>query len=168
MAAYIDLNPVRAGLVSDPLDYRWCGYAEAAAGADLARHGLGALVRGEVGNDETTQQWHQIQAIYRCWLYDEGKAVMDENAKVIRLGFAADETEKVLARQGALSWPVLARCRIRHFTDGVAIGSRTFVEQVFERYRPNFGPRRVDGARRIPPLSANPRLMNLRDLGAGA
>jgi hypothetical protein len=28
MAAYIDLNPVRAGLVKDPKDYRWCGYAQ--------------------------------------------------------------------------------------------------------------------------------------------
>ena len=26
MAAYIDLNPVRAGLVEDPKDYRFCGY----------------------------------------------------------------------------------------------------------------------------------------------
>jgi hypothetical protein len=29
MAAYIDLNPVRAGIVKDPADYRWSGYAEA-------------------------------------------------------------------------------------------------------------------------------------------
>ena len=26
MAAYIDLNPVRARLVADPQDYRWSGY----------------------------------------------------------------------------------------------------------------------------------------------
>jgi len=32
MAAYIDLNPVRAGLVEDPKDYRWCGYTEALGG----------------------------------------------------------------------------------------------------------------------------------------
>jgi hypothetical protein len=32
MAAYIDMNPVRAGLVSDPKDYRWCGNAAAVAG----------------------------------------------------------------------------------------------------------------------------------------
>ena len=31
LAAYIDLNPVRAGLCSDPKDYRFCGYAEAVA-----------------------------------------------------------------------------------------------------------------------------------------
>ena len=29
MAAYIDLNPVRAGMVSDPAEYRWSGYGEA-------------------------------------------------------------------------------------------------------------------------------------------
>ena len=40
MAAYIDLNPVRAGLVEDPKDYRWCGYAEAVAGIKKAQRGL--------------------------------------------------------------------------------------------------------------------------------
>ncbi|PXA02798.1 transposase, partial [Coraliomargarita sinensis] len=40
MAAYIDLNPVRAELVDDPKDYRFCGYAEAVAGNRLARKGL--------------------------------------------------------------------------------------------------------------------------------
>src|SRR5690606_4270861 len=37
MAAYIDLNPVRAGLVDDPKDYRWCGYGEACAGSAWAQ-----------------------------------------------------------------------------------------------------------------------------------
>ncbi|HKK19367.1 MAG TPA: transposase, partial [Opitutales bacterium] len=43
MAAYIDLNPVRAGLVEDPKDYRFCGYAEAVAGNKQAREGLRAI-----------------------------------------------------------------------------------------------------------------------------
>ena len=30
VAVYIDLNPVRAGLVKDPKDYRFRGYGEAA------------------------------------------------------------------------------------------------------------------------------------------
>jgi hypothetical protein len=37
MAAYIDLNPVRAGMVKDPKDYRWCGYGEAMGGGTAAR-----------------------------------------------------------------------------------------------------------------------------------
>jgi len=168
MAAYIDLNPIRAGLVNDPLDYRWCGYAEAVVGGKSARRGLSALIRGAMGDDESTRNWPQIQAIYRCWLYDEGKVVLDEAGQVIRRGLAQDDVEKVLARQGALSRPILAQRRIRHFTDGVAIGSKAFIEDVFQRYRPNFGPRRVDGARRIPTLCPGLRLMNLRDLGAKA
>jgi putative transposase len=39
-AAYIDLNPVRAGIVDDPADYRWSGYGEAVAGVKVAREGL--------------------------------------------------------------------------------------------------------------------------------
>ena len=37
MAAYIDLNPVRAGIVDDPKNYRFCGYAEAVAGEGRAK-----------------------------------------------------------------------------------------------------------------------------------
>ncbi len=41
VAAYIELNPVRAGLCADPKDYRYCGYAEALAkGSPLARQGI--------------------------------------------------------------------------------------------------------------------------------
>jgi putative transposase len=36
IAAYIDLNAVRAGLVVDPKDYRFCGYGEAMGGGLLA------------------------------------------------------------------------------------------------------------------------------------
>ena len=37
IASYIDLNAVRAGLVDDPKDYRWCGYGDAIAGYLPAR-----------------------------------------------------------------------------------------------------------------------------------
>ena len=45
MAAYIDLNPVRAGMVSMPEDYKWCSYGEAmrpkaTVGRKKAREGL--------------------------------------------------------------------------------------------------------------------------------
>lgn len=46
VAAYIDLNPVRAGLVDDPKEYRFCGYAAALAGNKLARKGLMSIQYG--------------------------------------------------------------------------------------------------------------------------
>ena len=40
VAAYIALNPIRAGLVKDPKDYRWSTYSEAVTGGKLARKGI--------------------------------------------------------------------------------------------------------------------------------
>ena len=48
-AAYIDLNPVRAGMVKDPKDYRWCSYGEACAGGEHAQQGLLEVMLKEEG-----------------------------------------------------------------------------------------------------------------------
>jgi hypothetical protein len=37
IAAYIDRNAVRAGIVQDPNAYRYCGYGEACGGGEEAR-----------------------------------------------------------------------------------------------------------------------------------
>ena len=47
VAAYIDRNAVRAGIVERPEDYRWCGYAEAHAGRTKAQKALGRLFSGQ-------------------------------------------------------------------------------------------------------------------------
>ena len=44
IAANIDLNPVRAGIVSDPADYRWSGYSEAMSGKSRSRRGLVRII----------------------------------------------------------------------------------------------------------------------------
>ncbi|MEO0444783.1 MAG: hypothetical protein AAF191_01770 [Verrucomicrobiota bacterium] len=116
MAAYIDLNPVRPKLVADPKDYRWRGYGEAMAGRPSAREGLTRLVQGEVGGHATEPDkaasipsWKEIQAIYRCWLYADGRERWDESGQfVTKPRFDADTVEKVLAKKGALAYPILA------------------------------------------------------------
>jgi hypothetical protein len=56
VAAYIELNPVRAGLCADPKDYRYCGYAEALAkGCPLARQGIATIL----GQPETVS-WKEL------------------------------------------------------------------------------------------------------------
>ena len=37
IAAYIEMNPVRAGLVDDPKTHRFCGFGEAMRGSKQAR-----------------------------------------------------------------------------------------------------------------------------------
>jgi hypothetical protein len=41
------------------------------------------------------------------------------------------------------------RLRVRYFTDGVVLGSKAFVEVIFEVQRERFGPKRKQGARRM-------------------
>ena len=54
VAAYIDLNPVRAGIATDPADYRWSSYGEAIGGGargngKKARAGLVRALRAHQG-----------------------------------------------------------------------------------------------------------------------
>ncbi|WFB35662.1 hypothetical protein P3T73_16040 [Kiritimatiellota bacterium B12222] len=44
VAAYIDLNPLRAGMVQDPMTYAWSGYGSAIKGDELSQQGLKQLV----------------------------------------------------------------------------------------------------------------------------
>ncbi|MFT6182318.1 MAG: hypothetical protein ACI9NQ_001264 [Paracoccaceae bacterium] len=49
MTAYIDLNPVRAGICADPAEYRWSSYGEAVGGgrgASKAQSGFVRALRG--------------------------------------------------------------------------------------------------------------------------
>ncbi len=145
MAAYIDLNAVRAGLVKDPKDYRWCGYAEAVSGSPEARNGIASVVRDTTGEESVC--WEEASAVYRDWLFDAGVEVRDGEGNLTRRGVSAEEIEAVRAAGGKLSAAQLLHCRVRYFTDGVAIGSKAFVESVFQAHRSRFGPKRSTGAR---------------------
>lgn len=41
--AYIDINPVRAGIVDDPKDYKWSGYDSALSGDNDAMLGIARI-----------------------------------------------------------------------------------------------------------------------------
>ena len=127
VAAYIDLNPVRAGIVDDPKDYRWCSYAEAVAGGKAAREGLAACVGAGRGAG-----WRAAARAYRLVVFGAGEAgaggASADGVQKRRRGFSQKQIDKVIARGGRLSLPDLLRCRVRYFTDGVAIGSREFLQ----------------------------------------
>ena len=146
MAAYIDLNAVRAGLVKDPKDYRWCGYAEALGGSRRAQRGLCKAIGKPVDG------WQSAGAAeaYRSILYAEGREVRDaQNEKVVRRGVSVEAAREVLAERGKLSTSELVRLRVRYFSDGVVLGSKAFVEGIFEAQRERFSPKRKQGAKRI-------------------
>ena len=63
--------------------------------------------------------------------------------------------------KGKLSDAALLRCRVRHFADGAALGTKKFVEAVFQQERHRFGPRRKTGARTVSGMGG---MCALRDL----
>jgi hypothetical protein len=63
----------------------------------------------------------------------------------------------------------MLRCRVRYFTDGAVIGSRSFVNEAFASARERFGSRRKNGARKMrgSGAAAAGTLWSARDLQKG-
>ena len=140
-AAYIDLNPVRAGIVEDPKDYRWSGYGEAVGGSIEAREGICGAISGSYGG---RLNWRKASREYRQLLYCEG-ALGKESAGMI----PTEAWLKVVEEGGKLPLAAVLRCRVRYFTDGTVLGSERFVEGIFSEYRDRFARRRQSGPRKM-------------------
>ena len=138
LAAYIDLNPVRAGLVLDPKSYRWSGYGATAGGDELAARGLESML--PPGSKQLS--W------YRRLLYAGGmQEGTPDGSSVVRRGIPPAEVKRVWDAGGELSLVDALGCRIRYFADGTVLGSRQFANEIFQLYRSRFGVKRKEGAR---------------------
>ena len=160
MAAYIDLNPVRAGMVSDPSEYRWSSYGEAVGGGPKgngkkSREGLVRACVSHHGVGFDAEKWKEVSRIYRrtMGLALERKSGRAEVLKgVMRPQMNTDESLEVEDNGTTLPDLKLAamlRCRVRYFTDGAVIGSKAFVNEAFVEARERFTEKRKDGARRL-------------------
>jgi hypothetical protein len=186
MAAYIDLNPVRAGMVADPADYRWSSYGEAMGGGlkgngKKARAGLVRAVMAHKGYEADARHWAgRVSSEYRLLLLEAGGEKLKEvvttegerEEKVARKGMkkAAVVAESgQLQRSGDVALGRMLRCRVRYFTDGAVIGSRGFVNEAFASARERFGAKRKDGARKLrgSGAAASGILWSMRDLTKG-
>ena len=138
MSSYIDLNPVRAGIVNDPKDYRWCAYAEAVAGSSRAGRGLCDVL------DVPTDTFSKNQHTYRSWLFTDGLEVIenktpDEQGKVKRKGMSEANVDKVIKLGGKLSRHELLLSKVKYFSDGIVIGSQSFITAQRRHFLTNKG-----------------------------
>ena len=159
MAAYIDLNPVRAGMVKDPADYRWSSYGEAVGGGakgngKKSREGLVRACMSHRGVGFEAEKWKDVSRIYRRLMglalgRKPGRAEVKSRVPVTK------NTEEMLASKDNetvlpdLAMAGMLRQRVRYFTDGAVIGSKVFVNETFEAARERFTAGRKDGARRM-------------------
>lgn len=178
VAAYIDLNPVRAGMVADPADYRWSGYGEAVGGGPRgggkkARAGLVRACLGHEGIGYGAERWPQdVARIYRRLMgfaleRKRGAAAVETRLVRPQMNTAealeAEDNGTVLPDFGLAA---MLRRRVRYFTDGAVIGSKAFVNEAFVLARERFTPGRKDGARKMKGngQAAAGMLWSLRDL----
>ena len=151
VAAYVDLNAVRAGLVIDPKDYRFCGYAEAVAGQARARAGLASIYR--------VTKWSEVRDQYRILLFGIGAEPREHRAAI-----PLEEFQRVVREKGKLPLADLLRCRLRHLTGGGILGSREFVETQLAAHCRRVGPRPRTTPRRLPSWWGSGDLYTMRAL----
>jgi putative transposase len=166
MSTYIDLNPVRAGIVDDPGDYRWSGYAEAMTGKAEAIEGIVAItgataeaVQGRAPGAEAVtetpaqEKRRRLKALvmYRQLLGIAGRPRQTEDGRIVKRGIS-EKVQTRLAQETGVAREQLLR-RVKHFTRGVVIGSKAFVDEWLEHHRPWLSgasaENRKTGARRI-------------------
>jgi REP element-mobilizing transposase RayT len=160
IAAYIDLNPVRAGMVMDPADYRWSSYGEAIGGGKKgngkkARAGLVRAWKCSEGIGFDVSLWPEVSRLYRRMMgialdKKAGQARAVKSVQSVRKNtpeLLASVNNETSLKDLALA--KMLRCRVRYFTDGAVIGSREFVNEAFTAARERFGAKRKDGARKM-------------------
>ena len=144
VSAYIDLNPIRAGIVDDPKDYRWSGYGEATGGSAMARAGIAR----SVAENSAQTSWRSVSASYRRLLYCKGSSPAPGKQGAVGVISQKDWTRE-MERGARLSVAEAVQCRVRYFSDGGVIGSCEYVENMFESFREHLGTRRGSGPRRM-------------------
>ena len=126
--AYIDLNPVRAGIVKRPEAYRWCsmGYHAGTGNSD-------GFLTCDFGWDEEQGSQREWLRSYRDYLYHIGRVEKQGKARL------ADEIFEE-ARQKDFDFSHRDRfCQhTRYFTEGAIMGSRSFVLVVSRRLKGAF------------------------------
>ena len=142
--AYIDLNPVRAQLVKKPEQYRW-----SSIGYHVQRDNQDGLLSvdfglAEFGDKNVEQRLNH----YRKFLYEKGE--ISDIAKEQARDYKLNEFDKF-------------RYRTRYFIDSGIIGSREFVERIYQRFKHHFLTDKEKRPRAIKGLDGIYSLKNLSE-----
>jgi REP element-mobilizing transposase RayT len=130
--AYIDLNPVRAGLVESPEEYRWnsLGYHMQTGNKDnFLSLDFGLKEFGVLNIEERLQG-------YRRYVYKAGSVDRSESdkRKKIKKGLVEKERKKAFK----ISRVDRFQYRTRYFTDSGIIGTKEFVSKNYQRFKDIF------------------------------
>ncbi len=162
LLAYVDLNPIRAGIVKKPEDYRWCS---------LGYHTQTGNKDGLLSIDFGMKEWNEfdpseIVRKYRQFVYETGAAESQVSGvrgqgtvkkvsgvrgqgtvkkvsgvrgqgtvKSLKRGIDPKIVEKARKKGYKISRVDRFRYRCRYFTDSGVIGGKDFVQEVFDQVK---------------------------------
>lgn len=119
-AAYIELNPVRAGLADHPKDYRWCSYSEALSGGKNARQGIINLATGmnlPLSYSEAIMRYREFFEFRSRTQEGKRRGIVSGNSGEIQEGSSGNRAD----------------VPTRGFLDGLILGSREFIEEWYQK-----------------------------------
>ena len=125
---YIEMNPVRAGMVKDPADYRFCSFGVWVQSGkhpfhDTLEKRLFPVLQGLLGVEsaaEVRQMLSEEFARHRVQEADKEPA----------------EVDMAMERAGRpMQFSMQVHRRVRYWVDGLVIGSELFVREVMGRVR---------------------------------
>ena len=156
--AYIDLNPLRAGLVDRPEDYRWnsLGYHLQTANKDR-------FLSTDFGLKEfNVQSKKERIRRYRRYVYEAGSLNQPEKGNV---NFIENKIlEKERRRKFELSRSDRFRYRTRYFTDSGIIGSKEFVKENYQQFKHLFHSKHEKKPKKIKGLEGMYSLKRLSEI----
>jgi putative transposase len=152
--AYIDLNPVRAGIVNKPEDYR-----HSSLGYHVQQGNLDGFLSLDFGLDASieTDDKERLRR-YRQYVYEVGELETAHGARI-----APEIAEKERCKGYQISRKERFLYRSRYFTDSAVIGTRDFVQESFQRFRNALNITKDRQPKRITGLD---KMYSLKRLGA--
>lgn len=119
--AYIDLNPIRARILGKPEDYRWSsiGYRIQSGNRDNFLSFDGVFDK----NDRYTIN------LYRELIYRAGGVAKGDTGEI-----CVEEIKREISGNFELPKAEVFKYRMRYFTDGMVIGSKSFIKEAYDKY----------------------------------
>jgi hypothetical protein len=118
-SAYIDLNPLRANIVKRPEEYRWSS--------------LGLRVRNPKHADQLMSHCQENLSWYREFVYLSGGIERQGKEKI-----APELVEDVIKVNGKLGIGDSFKYRVKNISEGIAIGSHSFISEIQRKYNRKF------------------------------
>jgi len=133
--AYIDLNPVRAGIVKRPEDYRWNSL-----GYHIQTNNKNGFLSTDFGLKEFNVKSEKERVRrYRKYVYETGAI------QPVEKPYTKTIDEKILAKERKKGFEISRTDRFlyrtRYFTDSGIIGSREFVSGTYQQFKHLFQSR---------------------------